>query len=416
MGPGDHLKDIVGSKGKELLGRKIVLCVTGSVAAVESPTIARELMRRGAEVIPVMSRSACAIIAPDLMEWATGNRPITEITGRLEHIELAGQWKGRTDLILVAPCTSNTISKIACGIDDTTVTTVVSTAIGTGVPVVIAPAMHISLYDHPIVREHVAKLRALGVVIVEPKVEEGKAKIATPGDTVMAVVRRLAPKDMSGLRILVTGGTTREFIDPIRFVANKSSGKMAMALAEEASARGAGVTLLAGPMTIEPTPALETIRVETAKDMYEAALKELKSKEYHAFLAVAAVADFSPEKACEQKIQSDEVRELSVRLSLTPKIVDEVKRISPKTFLIVFKAEYNLTDEELVKRGYERLKRASADLVVVNDIARKGCAFGSDTNEVFVIDADKKVIHIPLTSKRDVARQLLDMILARMKR
>lgn len=416
MSSGEHLKDIIGSRGKELRGKKVVLCITGSVAAVESPGIARELMRHGAEVIPVMSKNARQIIHPDLMEWATGNQVVTRLTGRLEHIELAGHWRGRADLILVAPCSSNTISKIACAIDDTSVTTIVSTGLGTGVPIVIAPAMHISLYDHPIIREHVRKMRSLGIDIVEPKVEEGKAKIATSDEIIRAVIGRLATKDMDQLKVLVTAGTTYEFLDPIRFFGNKSSGKMGIALAEEASVRGADVTLLLGPTSVVPPPVIETMRVETTSQMHEVAVNQLKSKRYDIFLAAAAVADFSPEKSFKEKIESDEVDQVDVRLARTPKIIDEVKRVSPKTFLVAFKAEYKLPDEELITRAFDRLRRASADLIVVNDVAREGCGFGSETNEVFVVDAKKNVSHISLTTKREIGKQIFDRVLPLLKR
>jgi phosphopantothenoylcysteine decarboxylase/phosphopantothenate--cysteine ligase len=180
-------KDIIGSKSNILKGRKIALCVTGSVAAIKCPEIARELMRQGAEVYVVMSSMAQKIIHPYLMEWATGNPVVTELTGKIEHVALAGEGVGKVDLVLVAPATANTISKIACGIDDTPATTVVSTALGSGIPVMVVPAMHESLYRHPVVTENIRKLQSLGIEFVGPRVEGGKARIAETKEIVEAV-------------------------------------------------------------------------------------------------------------------------------------------------------------------------------------------------------------------------------------
>jgi phosphopantothenoylcysteine decarboxylase/phosphopantothenate--cysteine ligase len=178
-------KAIIGRRSNLLRGRKIVLCICGSVAAVKSPEIARELMRNGAEVYAVMSRATTRIIHPHLMEWATGNPVITKLTGKVEHIALCGDVPGKADLVLVAPATANTISKIACGIDDTAVTTVVSTALGTRIPVIIAPAIHESMYRNPFVAENIEKLRKSGVIFVEPSLGEGNALLVFAGFWIM---------------------------------------------------------------------------------------------------------------------------------------------------------------------------------------------------------------------------------------
>jgi phosphopantothenoylcysteine decarboxylase/phosphopantothenate--cysteine ligase len=186
-----YLKDIIGSKSNKLVNRKIALCITGSVAATKSPEIARQLMRHGAEIFTVMSPMAQTIIHPYLMEWATGNPVITELTGKTEHIMLAGDFPGKVDLILLAPATANTISKIACGIDDTPVTTVISTAFGSNIPIMVVPAMHESMYRHPIVAENIKKLQSLKIKFIGPRVDEGKAKIAKVKDIVEAVIHQL---------------------------------------------------------------------------------------------------------------------------------------------------------------------------------------------------------------------------------
>ena len=409
-------KDIIGSKSNLLKNRKIALCITGSVAAIKCPEITRELMRQGAEVYAVMSTAAQKIIHPHLMEWATGNHVVTELTGKIEHVMLAGEQASKADIVLVAPATANTISKIACGIDDTPVTTVVSTAFGSVVPVMVVPAMHESMYRHPVVTENIRKLQSLGVEFVGPKVEEGKAKIAETKEIVEAVIRRLTvKKDLAKRKVLVTAGPTLEYIDPVRVITSKSSGKMGVAIVEEALSRGAEVTLVYGPGTAVPPREAKKISVETSQEMYEAVVSELKSKKYDVVVAVAAVADWAPEKRYEYKVSTSTKAELTVKLKSTPKIIDAVKKVSPDTFLVAFRAEYNLSDEELIQSAYKRLKEAKADLIAANDIGRKGVGFGYNTNEVFIVDPNKKVVHVPLATKREVAKRLFDVIVSKIK-
>ncbi|KPV64080.1 MAG: bifunctional phosphopantothenoylcysteine decarboxylase/phosphopantothenate synthase [Candidatus Bathyarchaeota archaeon BA2] len=409
-------KDIIGSKSRLLKGRNIALCVTGSVAAVKCPEIARELMRQGAEVYTVMSSMAQKIIHPYLMEWATGNHVVTELTGKIEHVMLVGEGPDKADLVLVAPATANTISKIACGIDDTTVTSLVSTAFGSGTPIMIVPAMHESMYRHPVVTENIRKLQSLGVEFVGPRIEEGKAKMAETKEIVEAVIRKLTvKKDLAKRKVLVTAGPTLEHIDPVRVITNKSSGKMGVAVVEEALSRGAEVTLVYGPGTAVPPKEAKEISVVTSQEMYEAVVSELKSKKYDIAIAVAAVADWTPEEQYEYKVPTSTEPELTVKLKPTPKIIDAVKKISPDTFLVAFRAEYNLSDEELVQSAYERLKKAKADLIAANDTERKGTGFGYDANEVFIVDANKKVVHVPLAKKREVAKHLFDVIVDKIR-
>lgn len=182
--------DIIGTKGNELKSKKIVLCITGSVAAIKSPEIAHELMRHSAQVFPVMTKMAQKIIHPDLMEWATGNQVIMELTGKIEHVELGSN----TDLILIAPATANTISKIACGIDDTPVTSVISVALGNKIPILIVPAMHESMYKHPILIQNIEKLRSLKCEFIGPEIKEGKAKIAPVEKIVKKVINKLVKR------------------------------------------------------------------------------------------------------------------------------------------------------------------------------------------------------------------------------
>ena len=409
-------KDIIGTKGKELKSKRVVLCITGSVAAVQCPEIARTLMRHGAEVFTVMSPMAQKIIHPYLMEWATGNSVVTELTGKIEHVALAGERSEKADLVLVAPATANTISKIACGIDDTPVTSVVSTAFGSNIPILIAPAMHESMYTHPILDENIKKLQALGVEFIGPRVEEGKAKIAETKEIVDAVIRKLTVKqDFSELKLLVTAGPTLEYIDPVRVITNKSSGRMGVAIVEEALSRGAEVTLVYGLGRTVPPRKARTISVETTEQMCDAVVSELKSRRYDVVIAVAAAADWTPEKRYSYKVSTHKVSTLNVRLKPTKKIVDYVKKVSSETFLVMFRAEYKLSRKDLIESAYRRLLESEADLIVVNDVGKKGVGFGTETNEVFIVDKEKKVIHVPLAPKREVARKILDVVSEKIK-
>jgi phosphopantothenoylcysteine decarboxylase/phosphopantothenate--cysteine ligase len=408
MSLGEHTsKTIIGSKGDELNGRKIVLCITGSVAAIKSPEIARELMRHGAEVYTVMTEMAQKIIHPYMMEWSTGNPVITALTGETEHVTLGGEHPDRADLILVAPSTANTIGKAAAAIDDTPVTTLLTTAIGAGIPIVIAPAMHASMYRHPIVMENVEKLRAIGVEILIPRFEEEKAKIPTTGEIVEAVIAKLTDlKDYQGLRVLITAGPTREYLDGFRFITNPSSGKMGVAVTREALRRGGEVTLIYGPGSAIPPLGTKVVPVETTIEMLDAVVAELKGSRYDLAVFSAAAADFGPAEREMMKTSSN-LETWHVDLVSRPKIIDRVKDVAPGIFLVGFKAEYGVSDEELVERAQTRMKSGGMNLIVANDVSRANTGFGHDTNEAFIIDKNGGREHLTLRRKEEVASRLL---------
>ena len=404
-------KTIIGTKSKKLAGKRILLCITGSVAAIRSPDIARELMRHGAEVYAVMTPMAQKIIHPYTMEWATGNPVVTDLTGNVEHVTLAGDHPERADLIIVAPSTANTIGKIAAGIDDTPVTTVLTTGIGADIPVIVAPAMHHSMYNHRIVKDNIQKLESLGIEVMMPRVEEDKAKIPETEDIIQRVIERLAiAKDFEGKRVLVTAGPTREYIDAFRYISNPSSGKMGVAIADEAAKRGALVDLVLGPSSERPSGAVKLHRVDTSEEMLEAVSDNLKKRHYDAAILAAAVSDFGPTERPMVKIPSS-TPEVTIHLRPLPKIVEQVKKIDPKVFLVGFKAEYNISDEELVERAHKRLNDAGMDLIVANDVSKEGVGFVVDTNEVFVVDKKRRVTHIEKVLKTRVANRILDLVL-----
>ena len=403
------------SKGTILRGKTICLCLTGSVAVISSPIIARELMRLGAEVICVMSKASTELVSPALMHWATGNPTITHLSGAVEHIYLAGDRPrnaGKADLVLVCPASANTISKIAMGIDDTPVTTVVTTAFGSATPIIIVPAMHESMYRHPILTDNIKKVRKCGVDILAPRISEGKAKIAKIDDIIDRVIDVLVSKrDMAGKKVLVTAGPTREYIDEIRFVSNNSSGRMGIEIAKEATARGAEVLLVKGKCMVKTPDYLNSINVVSTEDFIKTVNTELKEKDYDIFICAAAISDYSPKDCVEGKISSDDVKELRITMGLTPKIIDQARQVNEKVFIVAFKAETNVSKSQLIDRAFDRLKRSNADLIVANDVGREEIGFESKDNEVFIVDKKKRITHVERHSKRYIASKIIDAIL-----
>jgi len=399
-------KEIVGSDGNELQGKKIVLCVTASVAAYKAVDLARLLMRHGAEVYTVMSKSTKILLTPDLMKWATGNDVVIELTWKLEHIQLADY--GRSDLILIYPCTGNTMSKIANGIDDTPVTSVASVALGSKIPIMIAPAMHEAMYENPILLKNMEALKGL-VEFIEPNIVEGKAKIANPETVLNAVLAKMRSNSkLRNKNILITAGATLEYIDPIRVVTNPASGKLGAAIAKEAISMGANVTLVYGHGYAQLPSRARIINVKTSDAMMEAVVEELKNSNYHIAIMTAAVSDFKPESPKDVKIETRDNKQITITLKTTSKIVDQIKKVSPSTFLVAFKADSDVSDDDLIKSAYDKMRECNADLIVANDIGRKGSEMGSDTSEVFIIAKNKKVRHLPIQTKQSVARILLE--------
>jgi phosphopantothenoylcysteine decarboxylase/phosphopantothenate--cysteine ligase len=399
-------KDIVGTDGNELKGKKIILCVTASVAAYKAVDLARLLMRHGADVYAVMSKTTKILLTPDLMKWATGNDVVTDLTWQLEHIQLADY--GRSDLILIYPCTGNTMSKIANGIDDTPVTSVASVALGSKIPIMIAPAMHEAMYENPILQKNIEVLRGL-VEFIEPNIVEGKAKIADPETVLAAVLAKMwSNSKLKGKNILITAGATLEHIDPIRVVTNPASGKLGAAIAGEAISMGANVTLVYGHGYAELPTNARIINARTSEAMMESVINELKSENYHIAIMTAAVSDFKPESPKDVKIETKGKEQITITLKTTSKIIDQVKKISPRTFLVAFKADINVSDEQLAKSAYEKMLECNADLMVANDVGRKGSEMGSDTSEVFLIAKNKTIRHLPVQTKKRVARVLLE--------
>lgn len=350
------VNDIRGTASKALEGKRIVLGITGSIAAVECVKLARELARHGAEVIPVMTRAAVKIVHPDSIHFATGHEPIVELDGAVKHVELCGDSSSRADILLIAPATANTISKMAHGIDDTSVTTMASCALGTGMPVLVVPAMHASMYRHGIILENIEKLKGQGVLFIGPRMEERKAKMASQDDIVAGVFRAAGPGDLAGRKVLVIAGSTREPIDEVRYISNRSSGATGIALAMEAYRRGAEVEMWAGEgLKCPGFAAAKTFG--SVRDLERMAPKAKAD----IVLVPAAISDFTL-KPMAGKAPSGKARKLS--LEPAPKILSIMRRKG--RILVGFKAEAGIPEAELVKRAKARMGQHGLDMMVAN--------------------------------------------------
>jgi len=358
-----------------LEGVNVALGVTGSIAAVKTVELAHELRRRGAAVRAVATGSAQGIVHPWALEFATGNEVVTEITGGVEHVDLCG-YDGWADVLLVAPATANTVGKIAAAVDDTPVTTCATTALGAGVPVVVAPAMHEPMYDHPGVLDAIETVEAWGVTFVDPRIEEGKAKVAEKGTIALAVARATGDRPLEGRHVVVTSGATSERVDPVRVLTNRASGRTGRAVARSCYALGADVTLVHdGP----DVPYATVERVESAAEMLDGVLAH--AEEADALVSSAAISDYTVQ-AAGRKIRSGQ--ELTLDLEPTPKLIDTVREAHPDLAIVGFKLETEGEDEALVERARETLNRSDLAFVVANDAS----VMGEAETRVLLVRAD----------------------------
>ena len=392
--------DISGTISDSLLGKTIMVGVTGSIAAVRVVDLIRELIRRGADVHCVMSASARQILHPYALEYASANPVITEITGRVEHVEFCGV-DGKADLLLIAPATANTVGKMAQGIDDTPVTTFATTAIGSGKAVMVVPAMHEAMYRHPAVLNNLSALKEIGIKIMDPRIEEDKAKIASNQDIALEVERLLGPGDLQGKKILIISGSTAEKVDPIRILTNRASGKTGIELGLEAYRRGAEAAIIHRWKLGLP---FKEIYAESAQEFLDSAIQEL-SKGYDALISSAAIADYTLDPY-EQKIKSGQ--DLTLKLKPTAKVVKVVRSSYPDLKIVGFKAETNVPEEELILRAKRSMRISGLNIVVANDVGHGG--MGSDENRVLIIDAHE--VKKADGKKSIIARKVMDALAA----
>lgn len=391
----------------------IVLGVTGGIAAYKAPELVRRLRDAGAAVRVILTPNAARFVSPLSLAAVSEHGVIVDQWGDaghggVDHIELA-RW---AEILLIAPATANVLAKLAAGIADDALTTYALAHRGS---TLVAPAMNTFMLGHPTVQQNVATLRSRGVGIIEPVAgllacgDEGAGKMPDVPQLVEAVLAHQAKKDLAGRRILVTAGPTREPIDPVRYISNRSSGRMGYAIAEAAKRRGAEVTLVSGPVALAAPMGVTVERVTTAQEMHDAVLA--RAATHAVVIKAAAVADFAPATVAETKIKkSAEFESLSITLKKNPDILADVAKLTPRPFIVAFAAETN----DVEKNAGEKLQRKGADLIVANDVSDASIGFDSPQNAVAVIARDGTVVRIAKASKDLIANRLLDLVVERL--
>lgn len=396
-----------GSCTDQLAGKKIILGVTGSIAAYKAAYIASGLVKRGADVHVVMTQNATQLIG-EATFWSITRNPVIvrmfeqPANPEITHVSLPES----ADLLLIAPASANIIGKLANGIADDMLSTM---SLVVRCPKVIAPAMNTHMYTNPVVVANLDRLKLHDWLVVEPEEgllacgDEGIGRLADPDQIIKRVEEMLLGRqDYAGVKVLVTAGPTREAIDPVRFISNRSSGKMGYAIAEAAAARGAEVTLVSGPTDLDRPAGVEVVAVTTVSEMYDAV--SAKAGEADLFVSAGAPADFVPRVASDQKIKKDVT--FALELDRAVDILEEIGRKKGKTILVGFAAETTNIDAY----AREKLERKNLDLIVANDVSAAGGAFGGDTNQVTLISRDGETLDWPRMSKREVANSILDYV------
>jgi len=387
--------------------RNIVLGVTGGIAAYKAAELVRELVRAGTKVHVVMTQSAQAFITPLTFQTLSGNPVITELFSLIEeseigHIALAD----KAEVLVIAPATANMIGKIAGGIADDMLTTIV---MATKAPVLLAPAMNVHMWENPGCQENIQKLRSRGFHFIDPEPGElacgyeGKGRLAEVSAIVEEIRAILSPQDFARETVLITAGPTEEPIDPVRFITNRSSGKMGFAMAHAALRRGAEVILISGPTALPPPPKVKFIGVRSTAQMREAVLTNLKNASI--LLMAAAVSDYRPRQAAAGKIKKSQA-EMVLALERNPDILAEAGRQKDHRILVGFAAE----TENLLRNARSKLKEKNLDLIVANDVTLPGAGFEVDTNIVKFLDRSRKVEELPLMTKEELADRILDRV------
>lgn len=387
MHPSDHLRE---SKGTDLRGKKIVMGITGSIAAVECVKLIRELIREGAHVRCVVTEAAQTIVHPYALEFACGTPTITEITGMVEHVSMCGNVPDKADLYMICPATANTVSKVAMGIDDTPVTTFATTAMGSGIPIMIVPAMHKSMYEHPIVIDNIERLKALGLHFVGPNVDEGTAKVASNPQIVDEVIRTLDDR-MHGKRVIVVTGRTQEPLDTMRVITNRGTGRSGVELAKRAYRHGAEVELWYGNVNCQIPEWIPSRRFDTLEDLMA------MSEDISGIVIVpAALSDFGVKEVSRTKIPSSEKQEII--LEPLPKFIERIRERAD--MIVAYKAADSR--EEAIERAEYMLANNKADMVVANSLND----VQDDMNRIYILGDGKWYEG----RKRDLAERVLEYI------
>ena len=391
-----------------LTGKSVVLGVTGSIAAYKMANLASMLVKLNADVHVIMTQNATHFITPMTFETLTNNKCIVDTFDRnfnfdVKHVSLAK----RGDLFLVAPCTANVIGKVANGICDDMLTT---TIMATKAPVLFSPAMNTGMWENPVLQDNLRKLKHYGYHVIEPVVgrlacgDTGSGKMPSEETLLEHILLHLArEKDLKGKRLLITAGPTQEAIDPVRFISNRSSGKMGYALAKMAVIRGADVTLVSGPVSIAPFAGMETVEVRSAQQMFEAVSE--RSAERDVIIMCSAVADYKPVSCSDQKLKKND-SDMTIPLTRTQDILGWLGEHKQAGQVLV---GFSMETENLIENSRQKLTKKHADLICANSIASEQTGFAVDTNKVTLI-TQEAVKELPLCTKEETADLILDSI------
>lgn len=398
--------------------KNILIGVSGGIAAYKILDLIKLLKNEGCEIFVIMTTSAAKMFSPADFEKASGNKVFVNLfeknfnykkvlkTRKIEHINLADS----CDVMMIAPATANIIGKLACGICDDFLTT---TALATTSPIIICPSMNTNMWNSPIVQKNIDKLKSIGYQVIAPVTGrlacgyEGTGRLEDTQIIKDEIIRQINRTDsLKGKKIIITSGGTIEKIDEVRSITNRSSGKMGTAIAEECYLRGADVLLLRAKNSVSTRYLIKKKIFETAGDLFTLVKENIKDTDI--FFQVAAVSDYRLKQSFQGKLSSKK----SIILELVPqiKVINTIKKLSPKTTLVAFKAEYGLEERELIKNASEKLNDSKADFVIVNDVSQKDRGFESENNEVYIVSSDKKVKKIPLSSKRKIAKEIIEYL------
>lgn len=392
-----------------LEGKTVVLGVTGSIAAYKMANVASMLVKLGAEVHVVMTENATNFINPITFETLTNHKCLVDTFDRnfqfhVAHVSLSKQ----ADVFLVAPATANIIGKMVNGIADDMLSTMVLAA---KCPILVAPAMNTNMYENRIVQDNLSKLSQYGMTVIPPDTgrlacrDVGAGKMPKEETLVQYVLREIArEKDLAGKRVVVTAGPTRESMDPVRFITNRSTGKMGYAIAKQAMLRGAEVTLVSGPVAIEPPPFVKVVEIESAQDMFDAVTAE--SEKADIIIMAAAVADYTPSVKADHKIKKSD-GDLSVELARTRDILAYLGEHKREGQIL---CGFSMETENVLENSRQKLIKKNADMIAANSLRESGAGFGTDTNHLILITRENTA-DLPMMSKEEAADRLLDGLL-----